>query len=95
VEAPWAQAAAGGSESAQVWAAAHPGVGGWPRVTCAWNQTATATGRLSSSAPNLQARQLLHGCVLVEVTCGSRERIRVGLLDMSLDRQGIHRLLLK
>ncbi|KXZ47865.1 hypothetical protein GPECTOR_32g478 [Gonium pectorale] len=26
-----------------------------PRLACSWNQTATATGRLSSSAPNMQA----------------------------------------
>ncbi len=26
-----------------------------PRLCCSWNQTATATGRLSSSSPNLQA----------------------------------------
>ncbi|GLC33311.1 hypothetical protein PLESTM_000047400 [Pleodorina starrii] len=26
-----------------------------PRLSCCWNQTATATGRLSSSAPNMQA----------------------------------------
>lgn len=25
-----------------------------PRLSCSWNQTSTATGRLSSSAPNLQ-----------------------------------------
>lgn len=31
--------------------------GGWPRVHCCWNQTNTATGRLSCSAPNLQARR--------------------------------------
>lgn len=28
--------------------------GGLSRVRCSWNQSATATGRLSSSAPNLQ-----------------------------------------
>ena len=27
----------------------------WARVACAWNQMQTATGRLSSSSPNLQA----------------------------------------
>ncbi|GLI65686.1 hypothetical protein VaNZ11_009293 [Volvox africanus] len=26
-----------------------------PRISCCWNQTATATGRLSSSGPNMQA----------------------------------------
>lgn len=55
VDADWVQAAAGGHASAQAYAAARPGAGGWPRVRCQWNQTATATGRLSSSAPNLQA----------------------------------------
>ena len=26
----------------------------WARVACSWHQTQTATGRLSSSSPNLQ-----------------------------------------
>jgi DNA polymerase-1 len=37
--------------------AAEAGAAGAPqgRVRCSWNQSATATGRLSSSSPNLQA----------------------------------------
>jgi DNA polymerase I-like protein with 3'-5' exonuclease and polymerase domains len=69
LDADWVVAAAGGAASAEERAAAaaaaaaagaggyHPSGGGewWPRVRCHWNQTATATGRLSSSGPNLQA----------------------------------------
>lgn len=56
VQADWARAAAGGFPSAEAFAQAQPpGACPIPRVYCSWNQTATATGRLSSSAPNLQA----------------------------------------
>lgn len=57
MQADWARAAAGGFPSAEAFAQAQPpGACPIPRVYCSWNQTATATGRLSSSAPNLQAR---------------------------------------
>lgn len=32
-----------------------------PRLSCSWNQTQTATGRLSSSSPNLQASRCCRG----------------------------------
>ena len=34
-----------------------------PRVKCSWNQTATATGRLSSSSPNLQVQAAMNPSV--------------------------------
>ncbi|KAG2490280.1 hypothetical protein HYH03_011232 [Edaphochlamys debaryana] len=48
-----------GAEPGPAGPAAGPGAGPaqarLPRLSCCWNQTATATGRLSSSAPNMQA----------------------------------------
>ncbi|GAB4813275.1 hypothetical protein N2152v2_000321 [Parachlorella kessleri] len=52
VDADWVRQATGGWPTAEARLAA---LGDWPRVRCSWNQTATATGRLSSSTPNLQA----------------------------------------
>lgn len=67
MQADWARAAAGGFPSAAAYAEAQPQGGSpVPRVFCSWNQTATATGRLSSSAPNLQARRRRgHACCWV------------------------------
>ena len=56
IEADWVAAAGAGCASATEWAAAHPGAGALPRVHCSWNHCGTATGRLSSSSPNLQVR---------------------------------------
>ena len=46
LDAPWVAAAA---------AEARRSGSRWARVHCSWHQRATATGRLSSSNPNLQA----------------------------------------
>ncbi|CAG9467231.1 unnamed protein product [Pedinophyceae sp. YPF-701] len=55
IESDWAQAAAAACRAAGARAERDPAGRAVTRVRCAWNQTSTATGRLSSSNPNLQA----------------------------------------
>lgn len=53
--------------------------GGVAGVHCSWNQVATATGRLSSSSPNLQVRTGSKRMQMLQCTVAAESRTTISL----------------
>ncbi|GAX74846.1 hypothetical protein CEUSTIGMA_g2292.t1 [Chlamydomonas eustigma] len=73
-EAGWVQAAATRAKASGY----H-----WSRVACRWNQTQTATGRLSSAAPNLQA------VTKYQFSALSQSKVRAGHEEDTAQQAGV------